>query len=340
MRVNRTASAALPKSSFSRHRVEVTTRDGVGLAVCDTGPRSAACTVVLLHGMCLNQMSWARHVADLRKRYGNAVRIISFDHRGHGASGSAPMGTYGVDQLGADLADVLTARGVAGRVILAGHSMGAMAVLAYLSRPVADRPVEPEGLVLAATAAGGLVERGLGRLLATPGLDMLCAVVDHTPEQVLGAVAGPLATVLRQYCSHVNPCRATAGSLVASAVATTPLRTAMGFLRSLKVYDQLSGLGAIRARTVIIVSGGADPLTPVAHARELVAGIPGAMHRHVPTAGHMLLQEAPDAVQLALCEAIGEVMQRQRPVGGRTQWTAAANRAVGAEWAALEGTGR
>ena len=45
--------------------------------------------------------------------------------------------------------------------------MGGMTALAYLGRPAEDRPVEPDGLVLVATAAGRLSERGLGRLLAT-----------------------------------------------------------------------------------------------------------------------------------------------------------------------------
>ncbi|EUA17273.1 putative alpha/beta hydrolase [Mycobacterium xenopi 3993] len=43
-----------------------------------------------------------------------------------------------------------------------GHSLGGMTALAYLGRPACDRPVEPKGLVLVATAAGRLAERGWG----------------------------------------------------------------------------------------------------------------------------------------------------------------------------------
>lgn len=44
--------------------------------------------------------------------------------------------------------------------------MGDMTALEYLGRPAADRPVEPSGLVLIATAAGRLAERGLAASIA------------------------------------------------------------------------------------------------------------------------------------------------------------------------------
>lgn len=290
----------------------VTTRDGITLAIRDHGPRTAPNTVMFLHGLCLKKETWARHDADLRHRYGISVRTISVDHRGHGASAAAPTTTYRVDQLGTDIADVITALDVTGNVVLAGHSMGAMAAIAYASAPAAHQPIAPGGLVLAATAAGGLTDHGLGHLLATPGLDTLCAIIEHAPAHVVNAVAGPIAALLRCYAGHDHPYHATAGSLAASAIATTPLRTAAGFLRSLKYYDQRQRLSRIDARTVVL-SGGADPLTPVALARELAAGIAGSTHRHIPTAGHMLLQEAPDAVQAALIDAIGTPPPRRHP---------------------------
>jgi hypothetical protein len=71
----------------------------------------------------------------------------------------------------------------------------------------------------------------------------------------------------------------------------------------LRAYDQYGALASIRARTVV-VSGGVDPLTPSVHGRELVAGIPGAEHVHLPGAGHMLAQEVPHVLN----DAIGRAM--------------------------------
>jgi pimeloyl-ACP methyl ester carboxylesterase len=117
--------------------------DGVSLAVCDTGPRTAEHTVVFLHGLCLNQTSWERQITYLLRRCGRSVRVISYDHRGHGRSAAAPMNTYRIDQLADDLAQLLTALDVTGPLTLVGHSMGGMTALAYLARPVAANQYGP-----------------------------------------------------------------------------------------------------------------------------------------------------------------------------------------------------
>ena len=279
----------------------VTTPDGVQLAVRDQGPVRAEATVVLLHGLCLQQASWAIQIRHLTRRWGDRIRIISYDHRGHGRSGTAPMRTYRVEQLAADLADVLAALDVTGPLTLAGHSMGGMVALAYLGRPPADRPVEPHGLVLAATAAGRLAERGLTRLLASPATDVLCGLAARAPQLAVRLLTKPVcATLARQVGNHAH---ATLTALFATALATTSLTTAAGFLSSLRSYDQSLTLASIRAQTIII-SGGADLLTPPSHARDLAAAIPGATHLHLPTAGHMLPHEAAHVVTDAISRTI------------------------------------
>ncbi|WP_102145716.1 alpha/beta fold hydrolase [Mycobacterium hubeiense] len=282
--------------------VPVATRDGTQLAVRVYGPPTATHTVVFLHGFCLNRATWARQIAYLTRRYGDAVRIISYDHRGHGKSSGAPTSTYRIDQLATDLADVLRALNIAGFVTLVGHSMGGFTALSYLGLPAHLRPVEPHGLVLVATAAGKLTDRGLCRLLATPATPALCGLVDHTPTQVLRALSGPLLTALR-WRGIDRAERIALVALTAAALATTPLTTAVGFLPTLASYDQHPTLPSISARTVI-VSGGADILTPPAHSAELAAAIPGATHIQLPQAGHMLPQEAPHVIN----DAISQVM--------------------------------
>jgi alpha-beta hydrolase superfamily lysophospholipase len=89
--------------------MHVTTGDGVQLAVRDYDPPSRTQTVVFLHGFCLSRASLARQIDDLLGRYGDSTRIIAYDHRGHGDSSAAPMGTYRIDRLAADLDEVLAA---------------------------------------------------------------------------------------------------------------------------------------------------------------------------------------------------------------------------------------
>src|SRR5262245_8716464 len=182
----------------------VSTSDGVRLAVRDySADRADAPTVVLLHGLLLTQESWDAQVCQLRRRWGSRIRIITYDHRGHGRSSSAPMHTYRIDQLAADLAEVLTALQVTGPLTLAGHSMGGMAALAYLSRSASELPVQPHGLVLVGTAAGSIAGRGISRLLATPATAALFGLVDRMPrratDKAVEALTQPLGAALSRF---------------------------------------------------------------------------------------------------------------------------------------------
>jgi pimeloyl-ACP methyl ester carboxylesterase len=286
----------------------VTTSDGVSLSVREYGPRDAAHTVVLLHGLCLTKDSWTIQIEHLLHQYGDRVRIISYDHRGHGDSAAAPIHTYHIDQLAADLADLLVALGVTGPLTLAGHSMGGMVALAYLGRPADQRPVQPHGLILVATAAGKLAQRGLGRLLANPGADILYELANHAPhavaDRVLRALARPICGALTRYGGYGTTSRDALVAVSAASVNATPVATKAGFLRALRRYDQYQTLRSITATTVII-SGGADRLTPPSHAHDLARGIPGATHVPRPAAGHMLLDEAPHVISNAIIGVFG-----------------------------------
>ena len=182
MPTSRSGALAIRAAAGDYAERTVTTSDGARLAVRDYGRADTAeHTVVLLHGLCLTKSSWALQIRELLRRWGSSLRIISHDHRGHGGSTGAEMPTYRLGRLAADLAEVLIALRVSGPLTLAGHSMGGMTALAYFGRPASDRPVEPQGLVLIATAAGRLAQRGLGRLLATPATGMLFDFVGRIP---------------------------------------------------------------------------------------------------------------------------------------------------------------
>jgi pimeloyl-ACP methyl ester carboxylesterase len=298
--------ASRKAESGIRHRVVITS-DGVRLSVREYGSDTADHTVVLLHGLCMDKDSWNLQVAQLMRERGNTVRIITYDHRGHGDSGTAPMRTYRIERLADDLAELLVVLGVTGPLTLAGHSMGGMAVLAYLGRPVNHRPVEPENLVLVGTAAGKVAERGVGRLLATRATDLVYGLVHRGPrtatDAAVRALTGPLCGALTRYGGYGKTSRDALIAVSAASVNHTLLTTKVGFLQGLKEHDQYGTLGSITARTTVI-SGGADKLIPSAHADELAAGIPGATHLHRLEAGHMLLHEVPWLVSGAISRAI------------------------------------
>jgi pimeloyl-ACP methyl ester carboxylesterase len=285
----------------------VTTSDGVSLSVRDWGSHAARHTVVLLHGYCSDKQSWNIQMTQLIRRWGNSIRIISYDHRGHGDSGNASMHTYRIDRLADDLAELLVALGVTGPVTLVGHSMGGMTALAYLRRPATKRPIEPESLVLVATAAGNLCSHGLGRLLSTPATTMLYHLVHRMPragtDEVIQFLARPVCAALTRHGGYGEAAPKSLVAKSAAAINATPSKTKVGFLRGLKEYDCSQTLRSITAKTTII-SGGADKLTPMWHSRQLADGIPGATLIHRPTAGHTLLHEVPQVVTEAISAAI------------------------------------
>lgn len=246
-------------------------------------------------------------MTQLIRRWGNNIRIVSYDHRGHGDSGNASMHTYRIDRLADDLAEVLVALGVTGPLTLVGHSMGGMTALAYLGRPASKRPVEPESLVLVATAAGKLCSHGLGRLLNSPATNMLYHLVHHMPragtDEVIQFLARPVCAALTRHGGYGVAAPKPLVAMSAETINATPSMTKVGFLRALKDYDCTATLSSITAKTIII-SGGADKLTPMWHAHELADGIPGATLIHRPTAGHTLLHEIPRVVTAAINSAI------------------------------------
>jgi pimeloyl-ACP methyl ester carboxylesterase len=250
----------------------------------------------------LTKDSWTIPIDRLRHRYGDSIRIISYDHRGHGDSAAAPMHTYRIDRLAADLADLLAALGVAGPLTLAGHSMGGMVALAYLGRPADQRPVQPHGLILVATAAGKLTERGLGRFLANPATDILYELAQRAPraaEHAFRALARPVSGVLVRFGGYGTAGRGARAAVSAATINATPVATKAGFLRALRHHNQYRTLSSITATTVVI-SGGADRLIPPSHAQDLAGGIPGATLVHRPAASHMLLDETPHVISNAI----------------------------------------
>lgn len=308
------------------HELQRLAIQGITLSVFDSGPATADHTVVFLPGFCLTHATWTDHIDRLLGVYGPSVRAISYDQRGHGASAQAPMSTYTIDQLAADLADLLAALHVGPQLTLVGHSMGGMVALSYLSRRPSQRPVDPTGLVLVATAAGKLAQRGLGRLLGTPATNAVVHTAAHVPDRVLRGLLAPL-------CASLTPIRArvpTGGiaSLTLTALSTTAPSTAIGYLPSLRTYDVSHTLSAIDARTVV-VSGGVDPVTPVQHSHELADSICGAIHLHAPTAGHMLPQQCPDLIHRGIEHAsglacppqlTGRSRRRRRAAGSAPHW--------------------
>lgn len=113
------------------------TDDGIELVADVAGDPSAPC-VVLMHGGGQTRFSWQNAMAELIEA---GYRVINFDARGHGESGWAGPGGYGLKRHARDLAHITA--DVEGAMALVGASLGGATAL----RAMADG-MRPAAVVL------------------------------------------------------------------------------------------------------------------------------------------------------------------------------------------------
>ena len=107
--------------------------DGVPLHVEIDEPRgqvpadAARPTVVFTHGYCMSLQSWVFQRRAVREA---GYRVVLWDQRGHGRSGTGDRDSYDIDQLGEDLLGVVQATAPGSPLVLVGHSMGGMTMMA------------------------------------------------------------------------------------------------------------------------------------------------------------------------------------------------------------------
>jgi non-heme chloroperoxidase len=250
--------------------------DGAVLDGVVVGPSDGS-IIVLSHCWTGSRATWEPVAARL---VATGRRVVLYDQRGHGASTMGPDAPT-VEQLGEDLAAVLETVDARGAV-LAGHSMGGMAIQALaVARP--DVVAERVGaLVLAGTAGFGVAGGPLAGAIRY-------ATGNRSVERLMAGRFGPALT------------RGTVGRsprqahLVATrdAFLSLPTDVRRQFLIALQGIDFRSGLASVAVPTTVVL-GSRDLLTPPRLGRALAAAIPGARLVELPGAGHMLPYEEPD----------------------------------------------
>ena len=113
---------------------------------------SAEPTIVFVHGYALNLDCW--HFQ--REYFRGKHRMVFYDQRSHGRSGRSDKEHASIDQLGDDLRRVIEELVPRGPVVLVGHSMGGMSILAFAERHPEVFAARVAGVALVATTAGGL----------------------------------------------------------------------------------------------------------------------------------------------------------------------------------------
>ena len=276
--------------------------DGVPLAVREVGPADAPITAVFVHGYCLRMASWHFQRQALEQEWGSSVRMVFYDQRGHGRSGLPTPESCTIAQLGLDLDAVLRSVAPRGHLMLIGHSMGGMTILAMTRQKpeiVRERVI---GVALISTTAAGLTKTGLGRSLSNPVVDAFRRAVRTSPGVVQlgrGAAKAMVAPVLRaaSYGTRVSPRLV---DFTQQMIDDTSVVTIVNFLETLELHDETDALVHLARIPVAVVCGDDDWIIPFDKSVALADALPHSDMVRIRQAGHLVQLEFPDKVNAAL----------------------------------------
>lgn len=292
----------------------VVTDDGVELAVRDVGPRDAPLTVVFAHGFCLRMGSFHFQRARLAAEWGDQVRMVFYDQRGHGDSDAAPPETYTVPRLGQDLEAVLQATVPRGPIVLVGHSMGGMTVLAHARQFPQRYGSRIVGAALISSAAKGVSRSPLGQILRNPALEAVQFSVRYAPKLVhrgRGAARSVIAPILRAASYGTDEISPSVVAFSEDMMHSTPVATMVGFLHALEVHDESAALATLATIPTLVACGDHDLLTPPGYSRAMAATLWDCELVIVPGAGHLVQLEDPDVIDEALVRLVERATPRR-----------------------------
>lgn len=262
-------------------------------------PDTSQPTLVFMHGYSLNLDCWFFQRDAFRGRH----RMVFYDQRSHGRSERSTLENATIDQLGADLRAVLEQVVPAGPVVLVGHSMGGMAIMAFAESCPEMFDDRVQAVALVSTTAGELhPHRILSRLLPD-------VVGDFAAPRVISALARApeLVDATRRPGSNlgflVADTFAFGGNVPAELVefldemlAATPFEVLAQFFPGLSTHDKYAALARIASKPTVVICGTVDRLTPIPHSRRLVERMPGVELVESPGSGHMVILEDPERV--------------------------------------------
>ena len=284
------AARALAAPVYIDHRL--TAFDGGSIYLVEDGEGPP---ILFSHGVTNSIRTWF-HQLEAFPRAG--FRAIAYDHRGHGRSELGSSG-HSLDNLALDLRTVIEELDLRGAVLV-GHSMGGVAVQAFVTQFPDIAAERVKGIVLLST----LAQTPLGSH-STRTKARIEAITNHAPDMSwlwsspnLGFLLARLGFGRDPQPSHVE--------LVRQMLMECPPETRLNAPRALIGLDLTDELPAVNMPTLVIVGTG-DLLTPPAQARQIARLIPGARLEIVPGGGHMLMLERAEALDKMIIDFAHEV---------------------------------
>lgn len=282
---------AVLSARLEGRELPVVAADGTRLHAEEFGPAHGP-PVVLVHGWTCELRFWTCQIQALSADH----RVVAYDLRGHGRSGRPTSDDYSIEAHAGDLGSVLEAAvgpeaggGAGERAVVAGHSLGAMTVVAWAG-------ANPEQ-VRERLAGAALVNTGMGDLISE-------SFVLRTPDRLAGverAVGRGLLSARLPLPRSPTPISHRVVRYVALSRSATPAQVAFaesmvlrcdpharagcgGTLTELDLHEAVASLEV----PTVVVAGEADRLTPPGHARRLAESLPQLSELvELPGSGHM-----------------------------------------------------
>jgi pimeloyl-ACP methyl ester carboxylesterase len=272
------------------------TSDGCALHVEHSGPEDSAVTLILVHGWTQDHRTWDFVLAGLSP----GIRVLRYDLRGHGGSAPARPSCATTARLADDLAELIAGRVPDGPLVLAGHSMGGMTIMALAQRHPELVRSRVAGVALVATSSGDMDRVTLG----FPGLigrgvtgfePRLARLLARLRGETLRVSPGMVRAVLRGLVFGDRPGRLEVRSVAEQLLCCHPA-SAGRFLDAIGAHAGQAGLAALCDVPAVVLAGEKDRLCPLPHAKVIADALPQAEFVRYPGAGHMLPHERPGEV--------------------------------------------
>jgi long-chain acyl-CoA synthetase len=222
----------------------------------DVAPDVPARTLVFVHGYGGRNLQWLYQL----RAFGQTMRVIAPDLRGHGQSDDPARPPITVAALVDDLETTLTQLEAQRPFLLVAHSFGGAIAAEYALRH-AD---EVSGLVLIGTPARFILTPGARQLMSLPG-----PVIETLKKRLGIAIFAEARTLRRMHDGAMSRWR--------------------GDKR----------LGELRVPTLVVI-GHRDTVFTQEHYAAVPKLIPGAQQVVIPVSAHLVQLERPDAVNRAI----------------------------------------
>ena len=266
--------------------------DGGSIYVVESGEGPP---IVLSHGVTNSMRAWFHQLEALPRA---GFRTIAFDHRGHGQSVVGSAGTRSRTSPD-DMRSVVEGLDLRGAVLV-GHSMGGVAVQAFVTQFPEIAAERVAGIVLLST----LAKTPFGSH-STRSKKRIEQITNHVPDMSwvwsqpnLGFLLARIGFGRDPHPSHVE--------LVRQMMRDCPPETRLVAPRALVGFDLTADLPNVDIPTLVIVGTG-DILTPPAQARLIAKLIPDARLEVFPGGGHMLMLERADELDRLIIDFAREV---------------------------------